>query len=136
MVNCNPQISRRQDSPVRCISASAQICLEDHPSGFEFAGRLYESQRILDVDMVYTLAAPYMPRAELEACVESPETAAKLQADITRALEFQIRGTPLVLVNDRLGSAFGPFLFAMVATGGETADPAFASLPVPRPLEP
>jgi hypothetical protein len=131
--NCNPEVSKRHEDPVRCVAASAQICLEDHPSGFEFAGRLYESQQTLDVDMVYQLGAPYMARAELEACVASGETSAKLQADIARALEFDIRGTPLVLINDRLGSAFGPFLYAMVATGGQTKDPAFARLPIPRP---
>ena len=132
--NCNPNISHKHESPVRCVAASAQICFEGHPQAVEFAGRLYAKQRSLDVDAVYALAAPHMSRSELQACIASETTRKKLQADIARAIEFDIHGTPLVLVNDRRGSAFPPFLYSMVITGGKADDPAFSDLPAPRPV--
>ena len=61
-----------------------------------------------------------------------PGTEAKLRSDIAWAMAHEIRGTPLVLVNGRKASAFAPFLYAMVITGGDTEHPAFASLPRPR----
>ena len=72
-------------------------------------------------------------RKSLEACLASPETERKLQQDIASAARFGIDGTPLVLVNGRRGTSFGPFLYAMILTGGDASDPAFASLPPPNP---
>ena len=74
-----------------------------------------------------------MPRKKLEACVASPETEMKLQEDIRIASLLEPEGTPILLVNGRLGTSFGPFLYAMVLTRGETDHPAFASLPPPNP---
>ena len=42
-------------------------------------------------------------------------------------------GTPLVLVNGRLGSAFPPFLYAMTLARGSPDHPAFSALPPPAP---
>ncbi len=133
--NCNPSIPNRQENPVRCVAARAQICMENEPNAFEFAGSLYANQLELDVEMVYQLAAAHMPRRELEACIRAPETDAKLQADIAWAVELGIRGTPLVLLNGKRATSFPPFLFAMVATRGETHHTAFDLLPPPRPFD-
>ena len=125
---CNPQIPRASGDGVRCTAARALICLADAPGSFELAGELYTRQRELSVDKVYELAARLRPRDELEACVASPETEAKLQGDIAWALEHKIGGTPLVLVNGRKASGFPAFLWALVLAGGDPAHPSFASL--------
>lgn len=125
---CNAAV-QRSGSPVRCLAAKAQICLEGHERAFEYTGALFAKQKTLSVGDVYALAAPYVPKAKLEACIASPETSAKLQDDIQLALRYQLDGTPLVLINGRKAVAFPPFLYAMVLTGAAMDHPLFASLP-------
>ena len=129
---CNPSV-QRSGSPLRCLAAKTQICLEGNEKLFEFSGALFAKQKTLTSSDVYALAAPYMPRAKLDACVASAETNAKLQDDIQLALRYELDGTPLVLLNGRKAVAFAPFLYAMVLTGGALDDPAFASLPPANP---
>jgi serine/threonine-protein kinase len=129
---CNPSVER-SGSPVRCLAAKAQICLEGNEKLFEFSGALFAKQKTLTTSDVYALAAPYMPRAKLDACMASADTNAKLQDDIQLALRYELDGTPLVLLNGRKAVAFPPFLYAMVLTGGALDDPAFASLPPANP---
>ena len=47
---CNPFISRRGETPVRCTAAKAMICMEGKPSSFDFAGALFENQLPKAVD--------------------------------------------------------------------------------------
>lgn len=129
---CNPLVQRR-DAPVRCLAARAQICLEGRPGGSEFARVLFEKQDKLSPETVFALAQTHIPRAELESCIQSPETEAKLRADIDAATRNGIDGTPLVLVNGRKGTSFGPFLYAMVLARGSPSHPAFDALPAPNP---
>jgi protein-disulfide isomerase len=129
---CNPRVQRR-DAPVRCLAARAEICLEGRPGAFEFAGALFARQKSLTPDAVFEQAKPHIPRAELDACLASPETEAKLRSDIEAAAQHHLDGTPLVLVNGRKGTSFGPFLYAMVLTGGSPDHPAFDALPPANP---
>jgi serine/threonine-protein kinase len=129
---CNPYVQRR-DAPVRCLAARAQICLEGKPGAFEFAGELYTRQKTLTPELVFERATPHLPRAELDACLASPETDAKLRADVETATRHHLDGTPLVLVNGRKGTSFGPFLYAMILTGGSAEHAAFGSLPPANP---
>jgi Thioredoxin len=129
---CNPLVQRK-GSAVRCLAAKVRICLEGRPEAAGVTRALFENQEALSVDRVFELAAPYGPRKELEACVDSIGTAAKLADDIRYAGEFDPDGTPIVLVNGRLGSSFGPFLFAMVLTRGDATHPAFDALPPANP---
>jgi serine/threonine-protein kinase len=48
-------------------------------------------------------------------------------------MQFDIQGTPLVLVNGREVQPVPPLLYALVLTGGAWQHPAFAELPPPRP---
>ena len=128
---CNPQIRGRSEDGMRCIAARALICLEGEPQVFDYAGRLYREQRTLTKDRVFELLEPLRARAELEACTEAPETHAKLSDDIDWAIDHEITGTPLVLINGRRASAFPPLLYSMILAGGDTEHPAFAVLPPP-----
>jgi hypothetical protein len=129
---CNPYV-RRRGSPVRCLAARAEICLEGRDGDDDFVGKLFEGQASLTPEKVYDLASAHMPRAELEACVASADTARKLREDIETAARYDPDGTPIVAVNGRRATSFGPFLLAMALTGGRDADPAFAGLPAPDP---
>lgn len=129
---CNPYVKRR-GSPVRCLAARAEICLEGHEGEDDFVGKLFDSQASLTPAKVYDLASALMPRAKLEACVASADTARKLREDIEAAARYDPDGTPIVAVNGRQATSFGPFLLAMALTGGSDAHPAFAALPAPDP---
>jgi serine/threonine-protein kinase len=130
---CNPAMRQRGDDPVRCLAARAQICMEGHPAAFDYSGALFARYRSLSTEQVFSLAAPHKPRAELQACIASAETQARLEEDAREAARHDFDGTPLVLVNGRKGSSFGPFLYAMILTEGRPDHPAFASLPAPKP---
>jgi protein-disulfide isomerase len=129
---CNPAI-QRGGSPVRCLAAKAQICLEGNDKLFEYSGALFARQKTLSADSVRALAEPSIGRAKLQACIDAAETNAKLQDDIQLALRYELDGTPLVLLNGRKAVAFPPFLYAMVLTNGALDHPAFASLPPANP---
>jgi uncharacterized membrane protein len=129
---CNPTISRRSD-PVRCLAAQALICLEGRDGYLDYSGALFERQKTLTAEQVFSLASPYLPRPELSACIASPETARKLADDIRLASVYQPEGTPLVLINGRRAVSFPPFLLAIVLTRGAADAPAFASLPPADP---
>ena len=64
--------------------------------------------------------------------MNDPATEAKLQDDIAWANEHDIHGTPLVLLNGKPVSPFGPLLYALILTGGKADHPVYANLPKPR----
>ncbi len=130
---CNPLLRSEPADPVRCLAARARICMEQHAKAPAYAEALFAEQKSLTPDRIYALAKPFMARAKLEACVASADTAGKLEEDLRIASGLEPEGTPIVLVNGRLGTSFGPFLYAMVLTRGQADHPAFASLPPPNP---
>lgn len=131
--NCNAKLPVRGPETVRCLAARAEICMEGSPHAEDFSGAIYNRQSELTDDLVYELAAPFMPRPKLEACVASSETAAKLASDVEYAGYFEPEGTPLVLINGRevSGLATVPFIYAMILAGGNPDHPLFATLPPP-----
>jgi hypothetical protein len=132
--NCNRQLPARGPESVRCLGARARICLEGQPGADAVTAALFARQGELTPELVAEIVAPHMPLPQFERCVASPETAAKLAADVDYAWRFRPDGTPLVLVNGRQGTSFGPFLYALVVTGGDASHPAFAALPPPNPV--
>ena len=129
---CNPAVQQSSErGDVRCLAARAMICVEE--DWMSFAGTLFENQRWLTTESIYNLAAPFMPRKHLEDCVASPETEAKLRDDIAWALQHEIQGTPLLLVNGREVPGSLQFLYAMVLAEANPEHPAFAVLPPPQP---
>jgi serine/threonine-protein kinase len=129
---CNPGVQRKSEDGARCIGALASICFEGDPRGFEATGALFAA-RTQTADAVYEAFKPFRDVAKLKACVGSDETRKKLQDDIAAAMQFDIQGTPLVLVNGREVQPVPPLLYALVLTGGAWQHPAFADLPPPRP---
>ncbi|MBZ4419369.1 thioredoxin domain-containing protein [Myxococcus sp. RHSTA-1-4] len=134
---CNPAIPRRgPDAPsVRCVAAKAQICLEGAQDYWELREKLFAAQAILDTERVLEIASSgSVSRMQLDACMASPATAAKLQEDSAYALRHQISGTPLVVVNGRQALPSAPLLYALVMADGNPSAPAFDMLPPPRPM--
>lgn len=128
---CNAAMRSPARDPVRCLAPRVLICREADPGADTLTGALFAEQRTLTPERVYELAAG--DRAALDACVSSPATASKLEGDIALAEQYSPDGTPLVLVNGRLGSAMPPFLFAIVLARGSPDHPAFSVLPPANP---
>lgn len=128
---CNTRLSPRPGEDVRCTGALARICFEGREGRDEFSTSLFEHQRELTRDGIFELAEPWLDRSALEACVAAPETRTKLEQDLAYAWRYEPDGTPLVLVDGRFASPFGPFLYALVLAGGNADDPAFDVLPLP-----
>ena len=128
-LRCNPNAGSRDDpGEVRCRAALARICMEDSTSASDFTGELYAHQSSLTAGGVVALGARFQPRERLLACMDSRETSAKLADDIDWAMQHDIRGTPLLLVNGRRAAPVPVFLYAIILAGGDPEHPAFTAL--------
>ena len=124
---CNSQITHPVGDGLRCLGAKALICLEGTPDYWSVREKLFEAQPELDKERIIRIATSTgMSRGALEACVGSVETKAKLDEDIKYATLFNIKGTPLVLINGKPAPAYGPFLLGMVLGHGNVDSPVFS----------
>ena len=131
---CNPMFDPAKGDDVHCTAAKARICIDPTGRGEEFAAALFSRQKGLTSAKVLEIAAPFLARPELTACLDAAPTRAKLEEDERAAISYDTDGgTPLVVVNGRRGTSFGPFLYALILTRGAPDHPAFASLPPPDP---
>ncbi|MDY7094344.1 MAG: thioredoxin domain-containing protein [Acidobacteriota bacterium] len=130
---CNPRLPPRDGEPVSCTAALARICFESQSKEQReaYATRLFDAQRELTLEQVFSFAEPVMDAAALRQCVQQPEVQQSLEDDLAFAWQHTPRGTPLVLINGREAVAFGPFLYAMILAGGDLYHPAFEQLPPP-----
>jgi uncharacterized membrane protein/protein-disulfide isomerase len=126
---CNSFVGQNKGDDVRCAAAKSRICMEPTGKEPQFAAALFAAQKGLTREKVLEIAAPFMPRPALTACMDSASTRLKLEDDITAAGLFDSDGTPIVAINGRKGTSFGPFLYAMVLTRGNSEHPAFEALP-------
>jgi serine/threonine-protein kinase len=126
---CNPTVGGARDDDVRCVAAKARICLEPSGKEPELADALFARQAGLTSEKVFEIAAPFLPRSELAACIASPATNGKLEQDITAATQYDSDGTPIVVVNGRKGTSFGPFLYTIIQLRGGAEHPALDALP-------
>ncbi|MEM8964464.1 MAG: thioredoxin domain-containing protein, partial [Acidobacteriota bacterium] len=134
--NCNANLQAHgSEESASCTAARAEICAEslDDATRGQLVGAIYAKQQGLVPADVMQIASPVV--TNLESCLAAPATAAILLDDIAWATRHDIRGTPMVLINGRKGTAFGPFLYAMVLAGGDLDHRAFAMLPDPPPAE-
>jgi serine/threonine-protein kinase len=133
---CNPAIAPQYtDGGLRCLAAKAQICLEDASDFWELREKLFAAQGALTPGLVMQIASSgSVSRSQLEACVNSGDTARRLQEDVAYAQEHDIHGTPLVVVNGREVPPSLPFLYALSMAGGDANSPVFRVLPPPQPV--
>ncbi len=131
---CNPGGGAPKGDGIRCTGAKAEICLEGAKDYWAIRGQLFEHQaELTSRDKVLELASSgSVPRATLETCINAPETAARLAADIAWANNYNIDGTPLVLLNGRDTPPVAPFLLGMALSGGDASSKYFDKLPAAR----
>jgi protein-disulfide isomerase/uncharacterized membrane protein len=131
---CNPLVPQL-GSGVSCDGALALICLERAPDFWRLREKLFEAQHNLTRDRILEIATSSftVTRADLETCMASPSTRARLTEDIQYAQLYDPSGTPVVSVNGRPAPASGPLLYVLAMTEGNPDAPVLASLlPPPR----
>jgi len=135
---CNPSIPPQHSdgTGVRCVAARAQICLESAPDFWELREKLFAAQATLTSATVMDIASSgSVSRSQLEQCLSSPDTQARIHEDVRYAQQHDIHGTPLVVVNGRGVLPSVPFLYALAMVDGDANAPAFKVLPKPRPQQ-
>ncbi len=127
---CNPAIASSRPDSLSCLGAKVQICLEPAADFWAIREQLFAEQASLTKERIMQIATQGLTtRAALDRCLASPETDGKLKEDIDYAVKFSPRGTPIVLINGREGTAVPSFLFAMAMSDANPNAPAFSALP-------
>jgi len=130
---CNSIVGQPKGDGVRCLGAKLQLCLEGRPELWAVRDALFENQATLNVEKIWELAAEHgVKKADVQACIASPETAEKLAADVAYAMAYNISGTPLVLVNGKETMGLGPFLLGLAMSKGDPHSKYFSKLPPSR----
>lgn len=124
---CNPDVPQKGDG-LRCTGALVQICLEQAPDFWTLRDKLFAAQRTLNRDSLLTIGSSgSVSRAQLEACIASPEAAAKLQEDIRYAGLYSPTGTPIVAINGKPAAPLPVFLYALTMASGDPTAPVLTS---------
>ena len=117
---------------VHCTAALAQICLEGAADFAQLRSALFHAAKLeTRVDVLAVASSGKTPRAQLEACMASPDALARLHADIALAESHGIRGTPFFLLNGKPVGFSLSFWVAMALAGGNAEHPAFSALSAP-----
>lgn len=131
---CNTNIERTDGSGVSCLAAKILICIKDPIEGHNIRASFFEEQKTLSRDRIWDIAATNEEkRHNLEACISTPATANELKNDIDYAIEHNLEGTPMVVVNDRKAPALPLLIYSLILANGKVSDPAFAQLPPANP---
>ena len=133
---CNKSVSpgMSDGTGVRCMAAKALICLEAKPEYWSVQLEMFKLGPSLTKEKIAELATPhYQGKDSLLSCIESASTKKKLEDDIEYAMQYDLHGTPLVLLNGKEVQPIGALLFALMLADGDLDAPAFQSLPSPSP---
>lgn len=132
---CNNQMKFSDGKGISCLGAKAQICLEGAPDFWTIYERLFAAQEGLTKEKILEIASSgSVSRSKLEACLKSPETQKKLQEDIDYAMLFNPEGTPLVVVNGRMGTPAPAWLYSMALVDADPNATSWTGLPPPMPV--
>jgi serine/threonine-protein kinase len=124
---CNPDVPQKGDG-LRCTGSLALICLEQAPDFWSLHDKLFDAQKTLTRESLLTIASSgSVSRGQLEACIASPEAAAKLQDDIRYAGLYNPTGTPIVAINGKPAYATPVFLYALTMASGDPTAPVLTS---------
>ena len=124
---CNPDVPQKGDG-LRCTGSLALICLEQAPDFWSVRDKVFAAQKTLTRESLLSIASSgSVSRAQLEACIASPEAAAKLQDDIRYADLYNPTGTPIVVINGKPAYASPVFLYALTMASGDPTAPVLTS---------
>lgn len=85
-----------------CMAAKAGICAQGLGDFWGYHDDLFRNQKGLNDKTILDLAEKHgWNRNEFLACIDSPETDARVRRDIASARKIYVTGTPTVILNDR-----------------------------------
>jgi protein-disulfide isomerase/uncharacterized membrane protein len=128
-----PPGSYSVDSRQFPLAAKLRICAEPSGKEPELASALFEKQDGLTRPAAMDIATRFLPRSQIDSCLDSREVQQTLEQDVAAASRFDSDGTPIVAVNGRKGTSFAPFLYAIILNRGKPDNPAFEALPPGNP---
>ncbi len=133
---CNPSVppELKDDTGVRCLAPKVLVCLEDDAKFHDAKTKMFSEQQTLTQERVWKIVEETTgkKKAALTKCVASKATADKVAGDVDYANQYDVHGTPVVLINGRQATSVAPFLYAIILAKGNLDDPGFAALPEPR----
>jgi hypothetical protein len=128
----DPQLTDR--TGVRCAAARSLICLEGQDSFWDAQLDMFKIGPGLTKKKVLEIGGKAAQNEkDFHSCVQSKQTQNKIDQDVAYAMKFELKGTPLVLINRREVDPIGALLFGMILSGGDLDAPAFRKLPAPSP---
>lgn len=95
---CNPRARQRKHIGA-CLQARAAICAAAQQREAAFTDRVFEDSARDRGGLVELAVSLGLDRGRLETCLDSAETAKRLQEDIHAAIGDEVRGTPTLFIN-------------------------------------
>ncbi len=99
--SCNPNMKQSLHQAA-CEAARAAICAHQQGRFQEVYEAFFSDLSVLAPGKVTAIAESFVPDVpKLKACMEAPETAAAVRADIDEALAVGVQSTPTFFINGR-----------------------------------
>lgn len=99
--NCNDGIDKPMH-PYACFAAKATVCASKEGKFWQFHDELFRNQQKLDEDVILELSEKMgWDRQEFKACVDSPETDARVRSDVASGRKIYVSGTPTIFLDKR-----------------------------------
>ncbi|MGK0361808.1 MAG: protein-disulfide isomerase/uncharacterized membrane protein [Bradymonadia bacterium] len=96
---CNPNITRKFHEDA-CTAAKAAVCAQNQGRFWEMHDQMFANRtRLKGEDLIGYAAQLGIDVERFVACVDDPETLARIQADIAEAKALGVGGTPTFFVN-------------------------------------
>lgn len=101
---CNPKVKKKFHDTA-CGAAYAGVCAEKEGKFWEMHDKMFENSTALTGPNLVKWAGELgMDGSSFEACMGSPETKARVEADLKLGSDVGLKGTPLLVINGRLVS--------------------------------
>jgi len=98
---CNEQMPRPMHQQA-CFAAIAGICAQKFGRFWKFHDELFREQSRLSRERILDIAESMgMLRGEMQACIDSPETAARLKDELGAGHRIYVSGTPSIYLDGR-----------------------------------
>lgn len=95
--------------PNALVAAKASVCASEQGKFWEMHDAMFADQRSLAAEgLKKTAEKLHLKTKAFEACLDSPKTAAAVDADSKAGMEYGVAGTPGLFINGRFVNGFVP----------------------------
>jgi len=97
--SCNDQVKRPMHA-FACFAAKAGICAQKAGRFWKFHDELFREQRELSQKRILDIAESMgMDRGEMQECIDSAETGARLRREVEEGQKIHVSGTPSIYLD-------------------------------------